>query len=124
MIKIPNSFSLTGRQKVLTQIAPMFTQAILKKWERKTPPTFPQTGHEKGVETGKGAVDPRKIVTTHASFVTFITFFPVALKNCQFLAALPSVDAAENGSRFIMIQDDRASRLGFICFQCIIIFYK
>ena len=90
--KNPELISLTGRQKVLTQIAPMFTQAILKKWERKTPPTFPQTGHEKGVETGKGAVDPRKIVTTHASFVTFITFFPVALKNCQFLAALPSVD--------------------------------
>ena len=47
----------------------------------------------------------KKIVTTpDTSFAAFTTFFPVALKNCQFLAALLSVDGAENGSRFIMVQ--------------------
>ena len=47
---------------------------------------------------------PKKIVTTHTGFAAFTPFFPHALKKCQFLAALPSVDGAENGSRFIMVQ--------------------
>jgi hypothetical protein len=94
---MPKSFSQTGRPKVvkpvLIQIAtsPDFLRRFLKNG-RKISPTFSRPGPEKGGEAGKsGVAAQKKIVTTHTGFTPFTTFFPVALKNCQLLAALPLV---------------------------------
>ena len=46
----------------------------------------------------------KNLVATHTGFAAFTTFFPGVLKNCQFLAALPSVDGSENITRLIMVQ--------------------
>ena len=46
----------------------------------------------------------KNLVATHTGFATYTAFFPGVLKNCQFLAALPSVDGSENVTRLIMVQ--------------------
>ena len=46
----------------------------------------------------------KNLIATHTGFAAFTTFFPVALKYCQFLAALPSVHCSENVTRLIMVQ--------------------
>jgi hypothetical protein len=52
---------------------------------------FPDPAPKKVVKPVKAVLRPKKIVTTHTGFTPFTTFFPVALKNCQLLAALPLV---------------------------------
>ena len=65
---------------------------------------FPNHAPKKVVKPAKVVFRPEKLAANHTGFATFTAFFPGILKNCQFLAALPSVHGAENGSRFIMVQ--------------------
>ena len=60
----------------------------LKKWERETPPAFPQTRQEESGEAVKGGVTLNTIVSTRTCFTFFAPFFPEILKKCRFLAAL------------------------------------
>ena len=65
---------------------------------------FPNHAPKKVVKPVKVVSGRKNLVATHTGFAVFPAFFPGALEKCQFLAALPSVDGAKNGSRFIMVQ--------------------
>ena len=65
---------------------------------------FPNHAPKKVVKALKVVSGRKKIVTIHTGFATFTAFFPGVLKNCQFLATLPSVDGSENITRLIMVQ--------------------
>ena len=65
---------------------------------------FPNHAPKKVVKPVKVVSGRKNLVATHTGFATFTAFFPGVLKNCQFLATLPSVDGSENITRLIMIQ--------------------
>jgi hypothetical protein len=82
-----------------------FYAGDFEKMGEKSRRHFPNPAPKKALKPVKAVLRPEK----KSSPPTPVSppsppFFPVALKNCQFLTALPSVDGAENGSRFIMVQ--------------------
>ena len=65
---------------------------------------FPNHAPKKVVKELKVMSGRKNLVATHTGFATFTAFFPGILKNCHFLAALPSVDGTKNVTRLIMVQ--------------------
>ena len=65
---------------------------------------FPNHAPKKAVKPVKVVSGRKNLAAIHTGFATFTAFFPVALENCQFLVALPSINGRHNGPRFIMVQ--------------------